>query len=502
MKKTDYIQLVCEASGRAYADVEKEMIQTKDSLGVNFKEFYRNGLWKHSITQKQIAARRILRVRKYKNESISRAAAGLGIAKKDVQGVMNAISRKGIFAMHVNTYANFELYRYSEEELETVLHKLARRKELKQSIKAKLKEIDAGHLKYEDLDAELQEVYAFYRELMPESMYEKLWEKLSYSRPDLIDDKERLREALVDMAVTKFILDFSEAEYVSFHFVGKTFEEKREFLCDVERMKIIKTLNDSAYFDYLDDKHQTYSLLKKYYRRKALLITSDEDFRKFKWFCFGKKAVVIKPYSESMGRGIRPIYLNGRKGIQKKFRALRKELDSFIVEELIRPHKAIRTLNPDSVNTVRVITYFDGEKTIIHDTFMKVGKKGSFVDNGGAGGIFVSVNPETGTFKSDGCDENGIIYPTHPDTGVVFQGYQLPDWKQARKLAMKLSTKVPGLNYIGWDFTYTEKGRWIVVEGNAKTQFFGQQCTTGVGLRKSVMETLNYDPVTETSKSK
>ena len=502
IEKNFYIQKVSEESGRSYEDVEKEMLETRKVLGVKFQEFYNYHLWEKSITQKQIFARKIIRVRNKRNESLDIISTALDIPRKEVRNVMKAVNAKGIFTMHVNTYANFELFRYTDEELESVLHKFARRRDLKKSLREKIKAIDAGTCTYEEVEAELQELYDFYREMMSERMYRKIWDKLSISRPDLIEDKAYLKEVLIDIEVTKFLLEFSVAEYVSFHFVGTTFQQKREFLCDMERMKVILSMNDPAYFDYLDDKYQTYSLLKKYYRRKMLLVTSKEDYNKFKWFCFGKKAIVIKPYSESMGRGIRPVYLNGRKGLKKKFNALCKELDSFIVEDLIRPHETIRALNPDSVNTVRVITYFDGEKTIIHDTFMKVGKKGSFVDNGGAGGIFVSVNPETGMFKSDGCDEDGVVYPTHPDTGVRFQGYQLPDWQQARKLAMKLSTKVPGINYIGWDFTYTQKGKWVIVEGNAKTQFFGQQCTTGVGLRKSVMETVGYDPVTETRKTK
>ncbi|MBR3786073.1 MAG: hypothetical protein IKJ77_06695 [Firmicutes bacterium] len=498
--KIDYIQLVSEKANREYADVEAEMIETRDTCGVTFREFYRYQLWEHSMTQKQIISRKILRVRNRKSESTRIVAEALGIPKKDVKNVIKQINDKGIFLMDVNIYAVFELFRYKEEELDEVLHKFARRKELRASLQEKFVAIDAGDLTYADLEEEVEELYDFYREMMPESLYNTLWEKLSYSRPDLAEDKEQQREALVDMAVTKYLLQFSEAEYVSFHFVGKTIEEKREFLSDVERMRIIKTLNRWDCFDHLDDKFLTYSRLKKYYRRKALFVTSKEDYDKFKWFCLGKKTVVIKPYSESMGRGIRPLQLKGKKSRKKQFEKLCAEYDSFIVEDLIKPHETIRALNPDSVNTVRVVTYFDGRKTIIHDTFMKVGKKGSFVDNGGAGGIFVSVNPETGTFKSAGCDENGVVYETHPDTGIRFNGYQLPDWKQARKLAMKLSTKVPGINYIGWDFTYTEKGKWIIVEGNAKTQFFGQQCTTGVGLRKSVMETLHYDPVTGTSK--
>ena len=191
-----------------------------------------------------------------------------------------------------------------------------------------------------------------------------------------------------------------------------------------------------------------------------------------------------------MGRGIKPVDLKLFADHRAIFAGLREEYGSFIAEELITAHESIKKLNPDSVNTVRVITYFDGEKTIIHDAFMKVGQKGSFVDNGGAGGILISVDPETGVLKSDGCDERGVIYETHPDTGTKFNGYSLPDWDQARALAMELSTKVPGICYIGWDFTYTDKNQWIVVEGNAKTQFFGQQCTTGTGMRKNFIETV------------
>lgn len=123
---------------------------------------------------------------------------------------------------------------------------------------------------------------------------------------------------------------------------------------------------------------------------------------------------------------------------------------------------------------------------------MKVGQKGSFIDNGGAGGILVSVDPETGVLNSDGCDEVGVIYKKHPYTQVAFDGYQLPDWEKAIALGHELADKVPGLKYIGWDITYTADNEWVVVEGNAKTQFFGQQCTIDKGVRKEFLEAVNY----------
>jgi hypothetical protein len=47
--------------------------------------------------------------------------------------------------------------------------------------------------------------------------------------------------------------------------------------------------------------------------------------------------------------------------------------------------------------------------------------------------------------------------------------------------------------YIGWDLTRTEEGKWIIVEGNAKTQFFAQQMTRGRGIRREFLESVHYD---------
>lgn len=491
-KKTDYVEKVSEITSRPYDDIEQEMTALKEVKGVTFKEFYRHQLWEKSITQQHIEARKIVKKRNRRNDYYEHVAKSLGVTKKEVKEKLNAINDKQIYKMNIMIYARYEVYRYAESELDHVLHLFAKRRDLKKLIREKLIAVDEYEMTYADLSMDLQALYDVYREIMPESMYGKLEEIISLSRPDLLEDREHLKEVLLDMAVTKFLLDFTDAEYVAFHFADKSLDEKHTFISDKERMQILKSINDLDSFDMLDDKFQAYTRLKKYYRRKVMLVSSEEDFNRFKWFCFGRDRIVVKPYCDSLGRGIKPVYLKGKTSRKEIFDQLREEYDSFIAEEIIDAHACIKALNPDSVNTVRVITYFDGEKSIVHDTFMKVGQKGSFVDNGGAGGILVSVDPETGMLNSNGCDENGVIYEIHPNTGVKFNGYQLPDWKQATRLALELSDKIPGLCYIGWDFTYTKRKKWIVVEGNAKTQFFGQQCTTGVGVRRDFIETVKY----------
>ena len=493
-EKVDYILKVSEVSSRDYDEVKQEMINLKKGMGITFREFYNNELWLKTPTQQNIRARYILRDRERKNQNFEKIKAALGLEKSEVRERIREINQKGIYFMNLAYYGNFEVYRYSEEELDDVLHLFARRKALKTSLDEKLMAIDDGILSYDALTEEVTELYAITEKLMPKSMEEMLIEKITISRPDLKSDPKKLHDVVIDMNVTWYWLGFTYPEYVSFHFVDKTIAEKHAFISDRERMKVIKTINDEGQFDLLDDKSKTYSVLKKYYGRKMLKITSNRDYRKFKWFCFGKKTIVVKPFFDSMGRGIKPIPLQEEKTIREAFKELRKDYRQFIVEDLITAHEDIKRLNPDSVNTVRVITYFDGEKSIIHSTFMKVGKAGSFVDNGGAGGIFVCIDPETGIMTTSGCDENGVRYETHPDTGVKFEGYQLPNWEDLRKLGLKLSTKLPGISYIGWDMTCTKKGKWIIVEGNGKTQFFGQQCTTGVGKRQDFFDTVHYKP--------
>ena len=152
------------------------------------------------------------------------------------------------------------------------------------------------------------------------------------------------------------------------------------------------------------------------------------------------------------------------------------------------PHEKIHNLNPDSVNTVRCVTFVNGKDVSVQDCFMKVGRKGSFVDNGGSGGIIVHIDKESGILDSNGIDEDGIIYEKHPDHDYVFNGYQLPNWVDALKLAKCIALKINEAKYVGWDLTCNTSGEWIVVEGNALTQFLGQQATIQRGCRRRFMK--------------
>ena len=120
---------------------------------------------------------------------------------------------------------------------------------------------------------------------------------------------------------------------------------------------------------------------------------------------------------------------------------------------------------------------------------MRVGIGSSIVDNAGSGGIIAPVDPETGIVTQQGITEHGKYYLRHPDTGVVFPGFQVPKWNEAVRFVNDLANVLgSGAGYVGWDCALTEKG-WIMLEGNLYGQF-GDQYATKIGDKNELEEIL------------
>ena len=123
---------------------------------------------------------------------------------------------------------------------------------------------------------------------------------------------------------------------------------------------------------------------------------------------------------------------------------------------------------------------------------MKAGRSGSFVDNGGAGGILVGIDNETGVLNTEGYDEFNTKYEVHPDSKMKLKGFQIPEWDRLKTICTELAQRMPSVKYIGWDMAYSTKG-WVLVEGNMG-QFIVQQLVGRKGIKKemdSIVEQLD-----------
>ena len=294
--------------------------------------------------------------------------------------------------------------------------------------------------------------------------------------------KELDEKTLIDLLFSFFSYGFNPDEFLSFGLSERSFAERKQYISNRDTNKIVYSLNDIVDIDIFYDKWRTYELFKSYYQREAICIETHQDLQAFYTFVQKHPKFVKKEVRLSKGNSVSLVDSNEASDLKGLFNEMIK-VGKTILEEPIEQSPAMAQLNESSVNTVRLITVKTKEGIEVVDSFMKVGRAGSFVDNGGAGGLLIGVDKTTGSLSTVARDEFSNAFEVHPDNGFSFVGYQLPDWEQLLKLVNSVSSKMQHVSYIGWDFAHTEHG-WIVVEGNGGSQLIGPQIVFQEGMKK------------------
>ena len=154
---------------------------------------------------------------------------------------------------------------------------------------------------------------------------------------------------------------------------------------------------------------------------------------------------------------------------------------NFVIQERLRCHESIRALHPDSVNTLRVMTYRWKNEICHAPIIMRIGQKGNVVDNGHAGGIFIAVDDD-GTLHEKAFMEFKQEFTSHPDTHISFAGYQVAGVPKILEAAIRVHQAVPQLGVVNWDFTLDEAGEPVLIEANMKAgSVWSAQMTHGCG---------------------
>src|SRR5699024_11788433 len=119
------------------------------------------------------------------------------------------------------------------------------------------------------------------------------------------------------------------------------------------------------------------------------------------------------------------------------------------LEELIIQHEAKSKIYPDAINTVRIVTIVDDDRTPhIICAYFRIGN-GKYVDNFNSGGMVAPVNEETGEVMDKAIDKKKNLYAYHPATNAQIKGFIFPHWDKALKLVKEASKVVKEMRYIG-----------------------------------------------------
>ena len=141
---------------------------------------------------------------------------------------------------------------------------------------------------------------------------------------------------------------------------------------------------------------------------------------------------------------------------------------SYMLEAYCYQHPEISTLNPSSVNTIRmwVVNRPGDNPTRVIGAFLRLGRKGSLVDNTDAGGLKCNVDLVSGRlYPGTERSADKKLYDRHPDTDAGIKGLVIPYWEQTKKLACKTLNTFPFINFAGVDVAITKTGP-VVIEMN------------------------------------
>ena len=335
--------------------------------------------------------------------------------------------------------------------------------------------------------------------LLPSSICDQLWRKKNWRDYSPLFDKaiqdfiikegttcdkdiKRYKKRLINAFVRD---EWNPDEYFFFNYEHLSKKGRHEFVVNREAARFWNFMNTKESYLLTCDKGLTYHYFKPYYFRDLISIgPSADSVENFRSFVLNHSQFVVKPTFGNLGNGVRIIDIYDYSNTDSLISELLTTYPGgFVVEELITQHQELASFHPYSVNTVRLTTArkANGEVYIIHRPFLRLGKDGRCVDNGGNGGIICGIDYESGIVTS-AMDENLQKYITHPNSGRVILGYQIPLWEEAKQLAVKLAQVLPELRYCGWDLALTDNG-WVMVEANGKGLFIGFQMPSQEGFR-------------------
>ena len=276
---------------------------------------------------------------------------------------------------------------------------------------------------------------------------------------DNISDKTGLNKhyLIMDMIICSNKYGAGYYDYQEFEFYNLNKKERKTYLTRVKNNAIVKKFNNKESFKYFDNKCEFNKIFDKYLKREWLYLS---DYNEFMQFCSNKKEIIVKPIDGCGGVGVDLIKVN-ENNIKKIYNNLIKT-NRLLVEEKIEQHESLSKLNKSSVNTLRIVSFYDGRKVHILNSVFKIGN-GGVTDNFSSGSMYTFV--KDGKIIVPAIDRDDNIFYKHPISDIDLMGYIIPNYDKVIKLVCECAKVIKDVKYVGWDVAIMEDDVCLI-EGN------------------------------------
>ncbi|HWL03271.1 MAG TPA: sugar-transfer associated ATP-grasp domain-containing protein [Microbacteriaceae bacterium] len=295
---------------------------------------------------------------------------------------------------------------------------------------------------------------------------------------------------LVDMVRCSIKYGAGYLDYEEYEFYLLTPDERATFMTSTHFDRIAARYNEPDYRHLLADKAEFNALFDRYLGREwldARTATPEEIGA----FLERHPVVMVKQPDSVHGHGV------SRRDAADvtdpaAFRDALIASGHILIEEFIEQHPELAALAPRSVNTLRVITFFDGDRLHVLAAALKLGNDAD-VDNFGSGGMYTILDEE-GVARYPAFDILARTYAEHPLTGKPIVGFRVPRYDEILRTLDEAARLVPQVPFVGWDVAVLPDGVSIV-EGNWNTGGFQMKPSlTGVktGLMPRFREVIDF----------
>ena len=273
-------------------------------------------------------------------------------------------------------------------------------------------------------------------------------------------------------------------DYLSFQIYNKTAKERKEYVGTRMENKFYAKVSPSEYKAKFSMKPTFLHDFKQYVKRDYF-VPKDGNYDEFISFINKHNIFMAKPLDGLGGKGVSKENVTD---IDDKKAYYDKLVENHMfLEEVVVQHP---DLNKLSVNTMRIMTFYNNGNPRILWVGLRVGNGVNSIDNFHAKGMAVNVDMETGKLIGNGIDQELHQFSEHPVTHVKFDGFQIPCFEEAKQLVLKAALESDKILVVGWDVAVTPEGP-VLIEGNRRPSFDLVQVLAGRGRMDIVRSVLN-----------
>jgi hypothetical protein len=265
----------------------------------------------------------------------------------------------------------------------------------------------------------------------------------------------------VDMLWSAAFRNTAFQDYVDYDFAMLTGAERKTFMTHSLSNHIAMKYDQLEYRSLFHDKLEFNKTFGELLGRDWLDVREAGVDEIEKFVVTNKKVMGKVPFSDS-GHGVER-YEAAEITDWAAFRDQLLAKGQTLLEQYIVQHPTLAAICPDTANTTRVTTFFDGKESHVLSMAQKFGR-GAASDQQTYGGFYSMLDLD-GHSRGPGYDSHDNVHVNHPESGVSIVDFQLPLVPELFAFIDKACRVVPQVQYVGWDVVIGPNGP-ILVEGN------------------------------------